>query len=219
MISNVAYDNSFAPDVMLYLNTLVELFAMAVFYGVLIFGIYKFCPSGFKGAPFIFILTTLYKYTANVFMDWYKNGSIPLEWIWDVIDVIFYTVLEAIPLLIVLALAKSIFKHHAEKERAFAKIGKSISVYPFEKIYDKSNPLQKSAFVCALVVFFSKLLGSLTNDIAAIIESGLPKETKTVWLMLTAYISNVIFGLLCFIITSLVLNNLMERCNVFSKEE
>ena len=219
MLSNVMYENSFMPDAMLYLNTLLELLAIAVFYGVLIFGTYKFCPSDFKGALLIFILATLYKYAANVIMDWYKNGSVPLEWLWDVIDMVFYTVLEAIPLLIIFALTKSILNRHAQKERAFAKVGKSISVYPFEGIYDKNNPLQKSAFVCALVVFFSKLLGSLTNDIAIIIESGFPKETKTIWLMLIAYVSNVIFGLLCFIITSLTLIKLMDRYSVSPEEK
>lgn len=208
LINDIAYESSPLPDVLNYLGVMLELLAIAIFYAALIFGIYKFCLSEFKGGVVLFLSATLYKYSANMLMDWYKNGSVPREWPVDVLNVLFYFVLEATQLVIILALINRVLKN---KPEISGKNGSASEAYSFEKLYDKKNPLMRSALVCSVVVFLSKTLGLLINDVTTIVMYGLPQQASTVGLMALTYLSNLLFGFLCYVVTIFVLMKLAGR--------
>lgn len=207
-VNDIAYDDTIVPELLSYLGVMVELMAIAIFYAVLILGIHKFCLSKFRGGIVLFILATLYKYSINVLMDWLKNGSIPREWFIDVANVLFYCLLEAIQLVLILFIAKRILtKAQDTKYAATDKIS-------FVGLYNSNNPFMRSALACSLVVALSKILGLLINDVMTMAISGLPEKAGTVGLMILAYLSNVLLGFLCYVVLLFVIMKLVERYRI-----
>lgn len=210
-VGNVAYSETLVPDLLYYLGRLLELVAISISYASVIYGIYALGRARSKVCSFIFLLATLYKYTANMVVSWLYAGGVSEEWIWDLINVLFYTLLEAIQLGVILLLVHPVITKFKQRNQVLAKAGQPMSVYPFQKLYDKSNCLMKSAMIAAVVVFVSKIFGQLVNDIYYILVSGLPKEANTSILMAVSYISNLLFGLICYIATMFTLMKIAEK--------
>ena len=86
---NIAYEGTATPDLLNYLAKTVEMIALAVFYGVMCYGMYRLGNLKIRSIAWIFVIGNLYKYTCNMIMTWRDSGSIPLEWAWDVFNVIY----------------------------------------------------------------------------------------------------------------------------------
>jgi len=193
--SNVAYANTVLPAIMHYLGIAAELTAISVFYGVMIYGIRRFGARNFGGCTVIYAVATACKYTVNIVMTWITfYGVIPATWIWDVANVVFYTALEMIQLWIITAIVKHILKREEDREDASSSA----------LIYDSSNVFMKCALVCGIVTVVAKLVGRVSNDVWSMIVSGLPQKPITVVLMLLSYLSCVILGVICYVITAAV---------------
>ena len=210
-VSNVAVADTVLPELLYYLSRIVELLAISVSYAVMIFGIWKFSLSQIALSPVIFILATLFKYGANLAVSWIIAGGVSEIWVWDLVNLLFYTALEAIQLAIVLIAVNSVLKKQKKRDRLLAGTGKESVVYPFRGLYDKSNCLMRSAMLSAVIVFVSKILGVLINDVYAILSAGLPQEGSTVILMLVNYLSNLIFGVICYIAVIFTVMKLVEK--------
>jgi hypothetical protein len=114
-------------------------------------------------------------------------AAIPSAWIWDVANVAFYTALELIQLLVVILAVKRIC------------------------LRGVADTAVKCAAACGTVAVAVKLIGRLTNDLWAIITTGLPKQTITVVLMILSYLSTLILGVICFAVTALVAMKIASR--------
>lgn len=209
--SNIAFGETILPDLLYYLGKIAELAAIAVSYATIIYGIYRFSLLGSKGSVAIFLLATVCKYTANTLVSWLFDGGIPSAWLWDLINVLFYTLLEAIQLAVVLLFVNSILTRQKQKDKILSAAGKAIPVYPFRKAYDKENCLMRAAMAAAAVVFVSKIFGQLVNDVYYILAAGMPKEVNTVILMLVSYLSHALFGAICYVAVILTLLKLVEK--------
>ncbi len=188
--SNIAFSNTVLPVIVQYVGIAAELIAISVFYGIMIYGIYRFGHQGFRASIGIYAIATVGKYTANIVMTWMTyNRAIPRNWLSDIGNIVFYTALEMVQLIIIYAISRHIIANN----RAEA--------LPFGKLYDRGNPLMKSAFVCGVVTVAAKLLGKLADDALAIILSGLPKNPMTVVLMILSYLSVAVLGVICYFVT------------------
>ena len=216
--SNVVFEGSAITSILDYVIRLLEVFAISVAYSVIIVGIYRFGAKSFKIGAWIFVASTAFKYLANTFVLWGMSGGIPIDFLFELADVLYFTVLEGAQLLIFWLISNKILFKRKHQEELFARVGakaeggkKLPCLYPFEKIYDRENCILRSAFVGAIIVFASKALGLFLNDVWAIMLGGLPQKAVTVALMLLNYLSCIIFGAVSYFISYFCLSKLLDK--------
>ena len=202
--------NVVVSNLMSLLGDLVEITAISAFYAALLLTVYKYGAKRGAGALLVFALLTLYKYTANTVVSWAFDGCIPSSWVWDIINVIFFSALEMIQMVIVFSFAKGIITAYTEKRdmrmRAADRLGveridAADDAYPFTSLYNKSNCLLRSAFICAVITVIAKVAGSLISDVWVIVLYGLPEDPMTWVTMAISYGSKVIFGVVAYFVT------------------
>lgn len=209
--SNAAFDGTLLPDVLYYLGRIAELLAISVSYGAMIYGIYRLSLSRVKLVPIIFLIATLMKYSSNMAVSWILSGGVSEEWLWDIINVLFYTALEVTQLCVVILFVNSVIKKQKRRDNALAGTGNESEIYPFRKIYDKKNCLMRSAMISAVIVLVSKIFGQVVSDLYYIIVSGLPTRVNTVIMMLVSYTSNLVFCAVCYFVAVFTVMKLAEK--------
>ena len=192
VIYNVAYEGTAVPDILKYLGGIVEVIAQSVFYAALGYGMYRLGYKKCRGFILLFVLSNLYKYTCNVIMTWVDGGSVPLQWYFDMLNVVFYSAMEMITFMIIWFIIKKQTEDYRARAAVLAKVGKSERVFPFVGVYKRKNCLMNSALFYALTVLVLKLFGQLVQDLATV------KEITNLPLMLLSYSSNVIFAVLSY---------------------
>ena len=215
LLNDVIYSESFLPTLLGYFNELTELAAVSFCYAVLILTVYREGKCQCVSVFIVFICATLYKYLANTAMAWVLNGNVPKLWGWDIVNVFYYSVLELLQFFVVYLLVKRIIIKYTDKrlvmERALEKVGedereraeKVEEIYPFKKVFDLSNCLLKSAFVCSVVMLVAKLLGALLSDIWLIVAYGAPEDGITWLYMAINYLSRIIMGVISYLVVYL----------------
>ena len=219
----LASDVIFASNILLtnllaLLVELVEVAAISVFYATLLLVLYRFGEKKGAGMLAVYAAAAAYKYAANTAVSWIEDGSIPSAWAWDIANVVFYTALEMLQLLILFALVKRVIVAYTEardmRNRAILKSGgeaENDGVYPFSRLYEKTNCLLRSAFICAVVTVIAKCIGSLISDIWLIALYGLPEEPGTWLMMVVNYLTMVIVGVVVYFVTVAGMNALYEK--------
>ena len=202
---NIAYEGTATPDLLNYLAKTVEMIALAVFYGVMCYGMYRLGNLKIRSIAWVFVLANLYKYTCNMIVTWRDSGSIPLEWAWDVFNVIYYTAMEMITFAFVWFLTKAIIERYRSRAEVLAKVGKSERVFPFSGIFKKGNCLMFSAFISSLFIFGLKLIFQLINDLITV------EKIVNYGLMAVSYASNILFGVICYFVMIFTMMTLDEK--------
>ena len=192
--ANVAV-SSVVVDVLLYACEFLEHLAICICYAVLIFGTYKLGAKQVRGLLWVFVAASGGKYLLKTIVSWYYNGAIPLEWYIDLIDVVYFVVLEAVQFIIVRAFVKKVI----------AKGEKRDSDLSFTKLYDKQNIMMRAAATAAVIIFAVRLAVAVINDAIDIALNGL-NDPKTLILMLIAYLSTAIVGVLCYLAIMLAMH-------------
>lgn len=214
VISNIMYDGSALIDILYYLRRLLDLVAVAAAYAVMIYGIYRFTLSDFKGSVGIFIGATLYKYALSVIVGWFNNGSVPTTWPIDVFNLLLNSALEILQLVIVLAIVSGMISRHWRAVEYCKKIAREDiipEILPLKKLYGKENCLLRSVLASSLVILFRLLITQAVNDILTI------EKITDPWLMIVAYLASVVLGVICYFVMYVTLNfcsdKLENACN------
>ena len=113
---NIVYENSAVPDILNYSANAVEMMGLAVFYGVLCYGMYRLGHKKMRSMIFLFIGANLYKYASNMIMTWIDGGRIPLDFGVDIINAIYYTATEMLTFAIVWFVCKGIIYSYLSKQ-------------------------------------------------------------------------------------------------------
>ncbi|MBQ4091448.1 MAG: hypothetical protein IJC64_03925 [Clostridia bacterium] len=186
LYSNVELYDTVLPVIVQYAGIAVELIAISVLYGAMIYGVFKFGQNSVRSFIGVFAAATGLKYLANVIITWITYGIIPRTWIWDVANVVFYTALEMLQLWVVVTVIKAVMGREGSCE------------LPFGSVWDKGNKLMRSAMACGIITVAFKVFGRLCDDAWAIITSGLPERPITYLLMLVSYVSTALLGVVCY---------------------
>ena len=203
MSDDVAFEGTVIPELIGYIGAVAEIVAIAVAYAAIVYTIYLGGKNGVKGIATIFAIATLCKYMLRTAIYWVIYGSISLEWGWDMANAVFYTALEFLQLLIVISVTSRIL----DKTRPSADGTESC----FTQLYDGKNPLMRAALWCSVIAVATKILGSLADDVFTMVITGLPQNPETVILMLVNYVSNVIFGAVCYFVMLAVMIKLADK--------
>ena len=201
--NNIAFEGNALTSVLSYSVSLFEIIGVSAAYAVIIFGIYKLGAKGFSAGAWIFVIATVFKYLLYTVVRWVLAGRVPEKFGFELLDVLFFTVLEGIQLLVFWLTVKIVFENKKLSQK----------VYPFVKIYDNSNSVLRAALAGAIIVFASRFLGLFINDIGLIFIGGLPKKAITVLLMVLNYLPSLIFGVLNYLLVRTALSKLFKKYN------
>jgi len=213
---NVLYVDSALPMIIGYVAEFAESIAVAIIYGLMLTNLYFGRKNG--GVFVIFASLTAYKYLADTAMSWVEAGKVAELWIWEIVDVIYFTGLEVVLLLIVLTVSRKIMEGYSDErilaQRVFEKTGEKVEyqrVYPFKKLYDRTNCLLRAVGACALLTVAAKLLGELVNDVMYILSYGFPKQWITWVYMIVNYASKLLFGIISYATIYVFLNKTLKE--------
>ena len=203
--SDAVYTDTLLPDMLNYLADVLEIGAVSIFYAAMISLLYKY-NRGMFTLTAAFSAVTVYKYFINTAMTWYNSGSIPLLWYWDLVDVLFYTLLELIQLFVVYFFVKRLVDEYVTLREAKLKFAMKENSdeahiqepYPFNKLFSLKNCLLTSALVCAIITFVAKVSGVIVGDLWFIYLEGWPESIETWLLMLLNYTSMILSGVLVY---------------------
>ena len=135
-------------------------------------------------------------------------------------NVFFYTALELLQLFIVFLFVRNVITLYTEKRDMRLRAARTAGyegeattqdVYPFDRLYDRSNCLLRSAFICALITVIAKVIGSVVSDVWLIVLYGLPEDPITWLLMLISYVFIVISGVAVYFVTVWSMNILNKN--------
>lgn len=219
VISNISYHSGILPSIIFYAYSICEILAISVAYAVIVKGIFYFGISGFGGGIAIFLGATFYKYLANTAVDWFYEGGVLSGLLMYLANILFFAALEGAQLIITVLIIDRIVGKERERSRLFKKAimpqseaEQNVKIQ-FTRLYDRKNCLMRASLACSVVVFVSKILGYVVNDVWTIILYGLPQKTPTVILMALFYLSNIIFGVICYLVMIFTLANLSKKEN------
>lgn len=189
-------------DLIPYITDVSEIIGMVIAYTYILYAFYRFEKKQIISYTSAFVLLTLYKYFAKLAITYIMNGSIPavktlLE---DMLRTfIMPLVLELAQLVIIILIShlvmKRVFAFIKEKKALEGKLdnysfNENAVFFPFVKLWNKDNPLQKIAFWYGIVIMASKMLQLLSIDIVV----GLPTSLADFLWMFAAYSLCVILG-------------------------
>ena len=217
LLSNdVLYADGWPLLVAEYFTRLLDVCAVSIGYALLITYIYE--TRRVRGVFAIIGLLFAYRNTANMLALWIDARRVSSSWIWEAVNVLYYTALELVLVLIIYLIAKrAIEKHHDRAiiaQRVFESTGENLPVeaaYPFKRIFDRKNCLLSAAVTCAIVTFVAKIFGQLADDIWYIIADGWPTQASTWGAMALNYVSQVIFGLAVYFAVRTALVVMLKR--------
>ena len=208
MSEDILYDATYIPELLEYLYKILELVAVSSSLALLTFCIFAYTLRHSFGGVLVLFGATVYKYIMNMLADWAMSGSIPMEWIWDVIDSVFYVVLEAVLLFAVILAIVLISRKRRGDSGGYLPVKEG--EYPFSNVLDLRNYYLRSAFACAVIVFASKLFGRLSNDVFSVINYGFPEQGVTWLIMSLAYIFETASGVLCYAVIALIISRILN---------
>ena len=217
MLSNdVIYAESLLIVILESFAEIIEASAVSVFYALMLTALYE--KGNINKVFILFGALTSYKNFVTTGVLWLESGNIPRLWIWDIVDDLYFTALELVLMLIIFLISRNIIGRYNDEslvaQRVFKQTGEMPpfkEAYPFERFYDKTNCLLRSAFVCAVATFIAKIIGEAANDVLYIVSAGFPKEGITWIYMFVNYASKALFGVIVYLTVYVAMGAMLKK--------
>lgn len=220
LLSNVLYEDTLLLMALIVLYDCMDTCAVAICYALVLISLYD--EERARGIFLTFGFLTAYKYIAAHLYVWMtSNGTITLRvWdvIWSLVDDLWWTLLEIVLMAIVFTVMKKIMTPYHDKRlvahRVNEKSEEKIEIeapYPFKRVYDKSNVLLRSAYVCAVATLIAKIFGKVTTDVESILNTGFPKEFSTWLYMILDYARFAVLGLIVYFTIYLIMKIVLKK--------
>ena len=209
--NDVAFSGSFLTMLIYYIKDLFEVIAFSVAYSVIIFSVLLLSKRKARLAVLLYTVIYFLQIPLKLIMNIPLYGSLGSidDIVLDVIYLTVYFLFYMLQLLIVWLFATTDTNKYLRyiafiKERKNKK-GKVLpedaeAVLPITKFFNRFNPLQRSAFKMSMLILAIKLFSRIINDIAY----GAPSSFGEVAIMLVYYVSDLLYGLVAYVIALLV---------------
>ena len=157
------------------LNDLLDLFVFFLSYAVVIYGIYRLSLKDIKLTFYLSMLSPIFKYALKLIVSFIGYNKIDLNQLWmGLYSFGVSSVLEILQFLAIIFISKDYIEKHKQMETVVSKASKTVGdtsrtdIYaiPFKKILSFENPLQRGAFISAVVVSALRLIMLAINDIS-----------------------------------------------------
>lgn len=198
LCNDIIYLDTVLPNIVQVIYTLVELsvivfsFAFIVYYGI------KHSLKGAKYFIFSYSGAILFKYLSNYLITSVMEGSISFTSLGYVGVLIL---VEAFQLGILVFCVRSI------RNECSAALDAGRSCFPLKKLFDLGNPMQRSAFIGALIICVLKVITRIIYDITY----GMPDSVLEVLVMVGYYSLDIAVGVMCYFAEIWILMGLNEK--------
>ncbi len=232
--NDVLYMSTVLPEIFSILLTVVDILVFGLFYGVLLYAVYRFELKMSLPFVYVYVAFILYKYVGNLLMTYLTDG-VPKSGITsDVLNIGLYILLELLQTAIVLAVVALILYKAKEREDIRLEAAKkakkdyepSTEYLPFRRLLNFKNPLQKTAFWLSFVPMIVHVLQRVYYDILLTIANGFYGNPliDILWMILYYTLDVVAYGVVVYFIEILLVSKLGSvelrlKANVSDGEE
>ena len=226
LANDILYMTTVWPDLLNLLLSIADIAIFAVSYAVILYTVYRFPLRRVRGVLLVYGGSILYRNVGNLVMTYLVDG-IPVkdEISFDLFSVLAYVVLEALQCAVVVYISHTVISMMKKQEEiriaAALKLSKKsykplVESFPFDRLFSFQRPVQKAAFLIALVPMGVKVLSRIVYDIGI----GLPADFAEVAVMLLYYGADIVgYGLVLYALMLLLLSALNKKDSAFVEPE
>lgn len=198
LCNDIIYLDTVLPNIVQVVYTLVELsvivasFAFIVYHGI---------QHSIRSAKYFIVVYSgamLFKYLSNYLITSITEGGISFISLGYVFVLIL---IEAFQLGILVFCVRSI------RKECSAALEAGRSCFPLKKLFDLGNPMQRSAFIGALIICVLKVITRIIYDITY----GMPDSVLEVLVMIGYYSLDIVVGVMCYFAELWILMGLNEK--------
>lgn len=205
LANDVLYMTTVLPDLLSFLLAVLDIAVFAIAYAVILYAVYRLPMRRVRNLLLIYGGAILYRNVVNLVMTYLTDG-IPVkdEIGFDLVSVLAYIILESLQCGLVVFIAHKVISAMKKQEEirlaAAIKLNKKqytplLESFPFDRLFSFRRPVQKAAFLIALVPMGVKVLSRIVYDLGI----GLPTSLAEVAVMLLYYTADIVgYGLVLY---------------------
>ncbi len=213
--ADVVYKDSMLTIIIDYTQDLFDLCAFSVSYALIIFSMLLLTGLQTRLTVMLYAVLFFAQIPVKLFVInpimYGSIGSIT-EIIIDVIHLTVYFALQMLQLLVVYLFSRTDsgrYKQYVDSLGSSKQSSQSApkKILPFSKIFNWNNPLQRSAAKMSMLILGIKIFTRIVNDITY----GVPESLGEVLIMCVYYISDIIYGVVAYLIAVCVISAVYEK--------
>ena len=209
--NNIVYMNSFLMYTIEIGLQLLDLALYAVTFAFFVYAV--FCYGARASAPFFvsYAVLTALRRIASLLLELFISGAIGADDIWSTV---VYFVLDLLLAFVVIALSIYESRHYEQYLTEWKKIKRDLgedttppALCPFEKVFNKNNPLQVSAFKIGILLSATKIISRIIFDL----NYGAPADLVDFLIMVIYYLSDILIGVLVYAAMLAIFSRLFKK--------
>lgn len=210
--SDIVYSSSALVTVIEVIYDTAEIIAISLGYAVLIYSVFRYGLSDSIPTVIIFCAVTLFKYVANLCMDWINYGFSTESLGKDILVILLPFLLEVLQFLAILLISHRVISGYREVYRRVQEVQTLPSeddegVYPFSGAVNRKNPLMRAALYSGIVVVITCILQSVPYYfMVSYIYGAFPFVSA-----ISQIVGSVIEGVVCYFAVILFLMLFFEQ--------
>ncbi len=215
--NNIILYQSILPEILNVLRNLTEVFAWAIALSLLAYAIFfRTAKSTVLRLSLLLCGLLLLRrvFDISVVLIVYQSISLYYDIFFNIIYFIIDLLILLISSVLISSTSKKYYRQRSAQNKAKTLFGNEIKTeistedfYPFQKIFDKKNPLQVCLLKISVFFSLSKILSRLLFDLGA----GAPNDWKDFLWMVVYYLSDLIFGAVFYIFCILIFHVIFAK--------
>lgn len=227
LASNVAYADAWWTAILYHLTQdgWIDLAVFAVCYSATLYAIARVGLKSAKRIPITFAVLTVAKFIVNFFMTCitdsalpslseFLRADLPMILIMILLELLQYALLIAILLLSLrrhrrkAELSAAVAMLEGESDTTAETVSDPLALFTFDKLVCMKNPVQRTAFFMALVLFVGRAAMHQIYEITLYITMGL---TDGLLVMVVDLISDLIMAVILYFVVLLLLSRFARK--------
>lgn len=205
--NNIIYQLSAFPLILSFLSSLTELLVFWISLSVLVYAVSVIGFNKSRALLIIYGASIVYKHIVNFIMDSITKAAFIPSLLGSVL---FNVVIE-----FAIASFAVFFTYKITKANSELAIKERVALFPFLKLFDLNNPVQKSAFVASLAITVPRIVSRIIYDIVI----GFPASLKDVLWMIAYYLLDTVTGLVGYLIMIFLIMSFKQKQDVLDTFE
>lgn len=218
--SDVIYGYTIIPELIRAAIDLLDIALMSVAFSIITVALFmKKRPTRFM---LIYVASVLFRRLSLILVTFVTNGQVSID---DVLMSVSDLIFELILLAVIFAFSAYVFRKYCKstllKAKASALFGDGegsddvSALYPFKKIYSRSNPLQTCLLRNGIILSAVRIISRIIWDISY----GAPSDAGEVLLMAAYYLSDVVIVVISYALSCLLISCLYRLYQKRSAKE
>jgi len=189
--SNITFIETPLPDLLYYVISLLDVAFYCVCLPILILSFTIFFVSSARTILLIYVCAPLLRRALDLLMTYAIYHDIDDL---DIVSCVWFLIFDYALLITVTVISCVVAKRFYSASPA---VGDTVSlkgILPTVGVYSGSNPLQRSALLCALVFTGLRVISRIINDVSY----GAPASISEILVMVIAYLSDILIGVVFY---------------------